>query len=224
MNKPEIWIGARGWRHESWVGEFYPDDMPHDWWLAYYTNEFDTVLVPWDYLQNARAETLQAWLDEANEDFVFFIELPLSASKAQVETVLDALGPRVGGILLNDITSNSKIITDGIAAVDWLELAKARAPVAIDWGSLMPDSAAIDLSYPLGCYWCPEEKDLIECGGSLGIAELNSVTRHDPKLIKNLLENCRSVPGPTTIGLFFGGDAPRIDEMRNAIMILQMLG
>ena len=224
MSKPEIWIGARGWRHESWLGGFYPDDMPQEWWLAYYSNEFDSVLVPWDYLKDARPDTLQTWIEEASDSFVFFIELPLSAPKELVVKILETLGPRLGGILLNSITTTDEITSDVIAAADWIEIAKAHAPIAVYRKSLTSSGDLIAQQYQWGCYWRPDAENCHQCHGDLGIAEVQSGTIHDPKSLKNILEHCRSVQGPTTIGLFFGGDAPRIDEMRNAIMILQMLG
>lgn len=224
MKKPELWIGARGWRHASWVGDFYPDDIPREWWLAYYSNEFEAVLVPWGYLQEADTDILQAWLDDTSDNFGFFIELPLSASKTHVEMVLNTLGPRLRGILLDDINGSSEVAADVIPAPVWLESAKNRAPIAVNWNAVTPNSDLTAQRYQLGCYWWPEQHDLNECGGSLGIAELDSNSSHDPKSLKNLLEHCRSVQGPTTIGLFFAGDSPSIDEMRNALMILQMLG
>lgn len=225
MMKPELCIGARGWRHESWVGEFYPDDMPRDWWLAYYSNEFDAVLVPWNYLQDAQPDIVQSWLDDTDETFRFFLELPASASKERVKTVLDTLGPRLGGILFNEIINESKISADNsFPLAEWVDIATAYAPLAVDWGSAQSSGFSIVNQYQLGCYWRLEENDPTDCGGSLGIAELNSSSSHDPKSLKNFMQHCRSVHGPTTIGFFFAGDSPSIDEMRNAIMILQMLG
>jgi len=224
MKKPELWIGARGWRHASWVGDFYPDDMPQEWWLAYYSNEFDAVLVPWAYLQDMQSDALQTWLDDTDENFAFFVELPLSASKKHVSIILDAFKPRLGGILLNQITTAAEVTANVKAATDWIENAKQYAPIAVAWDCIQAGNSLLSQRHQLGCYWRPEEHELHECGGSLGIAELNSISSHDPKSLKNLLEHCRSVLGPSTISLFFGGDSPSIDEMRNAIMILQMLG
>ena len=48
-------LGARGWRHAHWENDFYPDDLPPDWQLAYYANEFSTVLVQ---LKNGRSRQM----------------------------------------------------------------------------------------------------------------------------------------------------------------------
>jgi len=39
-----IRVGVFGWEHEHWIGTFYPDDLPEDWRLSYYANEFSVVL------------------------------------------------------------------------------------------------------------------------------------------------------------------------------------
>ena len=221
MNKPEIRIGARGWRHESWFGEFYPDEMPHEWWLTYYSNEFENVLVPWSYLQDCEVATVQTWLDDTHDRFVFFLELAASASPQYVEAILRTLSPRLGGVLITECNSNA-ITADKLSAVEWIDSATTYAPVAVKWDAITADVVTNALSRPLGCFWRPEQTQLSQCTG-LGIAEISG-NNHTPKDLKKIIEHCRSVQGATTISLFFGGDTPSIEEMRNAIMILQMLG
>jgi len=221
MNKPEIRIGARGWRHESWIGDFYPDDMPHEWWLTYYSNEFENVLVPWSYLRDCEAETVQTWLDDTHDRFVFFLEVAASASQQHVENILRTLSPRLGGVLITG--SDSDVIsTDEISRVKWIDVATTYAPMAVKWDSVAADVATNALSHRFGCYWRPEQTERTQCIG-IGIAEISG-NNHTPKDLKKIIEHCRSVEGATTISLFFGGDTPSIEEMRNAIMILQMLG
>ncbi len=80
--KQNINIGAYGWRHSHWLNDFYPDDLPvageEDWRLAYYSNEFNTVLVPADYWhsqsEQAQAVDCECWLDDVNDEFQFFVE------------------------------------------------------------------------------------------------------------------------------------------------------
>ncbi len=76
--KKNIRAGAYGWRHKHWLGNFYPDDLPtggdEDWRLSYYSNEFSTVLVPFDYWQNQETSDCESWIDDVNDDFQFFVE------------------------------------------------------------------------------------------------------------------------------------------------------
>jgi len=68
-----IRIGALGWRHAHWSGEFYPEDLPEDWQLSYYANEFNTVLVAEeDWKPNL--EDLDEWVEEVPDGFQFYFQ------------------------------------------------------------------------------------------------------------------------------------------------------
>ncbi|QCU89614.1 hypothetical protein [Thiomicrorhabdus sediminis] len=56
MEFENIQIGTLGWQHESWQGGFYPEDMPEDWQLDFYANQFHCLLVP--------EPTWLAWTDD----------------------------------------------------------------------------------------------------------------------------------------------------------------
>ena len=45
MSDKNITVGSYGWRHPHWRGSFYPEDLPEDWQLSYYSNEFSVVMV-----------------------------------------------------------------------------------------------------------------------------------------------------------------------------------
>ena len=45
LTSQRILIGASGWLHSGWQEQFYPEDLPQDWQLAYYGNEFPVVLI-----------------------------------------------------------------------------------------------------------------------------------------------------------------------------------
>jgi len=69
-------VGAWGWKHPEWEKDvFYPDDLPADWQLSYYSNEFDVVVVPASYW-TADGYGEEDWLDDVEDDFVFYIEWP----------------------------------------------------------------------------------------------------------------------------------------------------
>jgi len=69
-------VGAWGWKHPEWEKDvFYPDDLPADWQLSYYSNEFDVVVVPANYW-SADGYGEEDWLDDVEDDFVFYIEWP----------------------------------------------------------------------------------------------------------------------------------------------------
>lgn len=78
--KKSIHLGAYGWHHEHWFSTFYPDDIPtgetgeEDWLLTYYSNAFDTVIVPADYWCTDKKVDCENWLDDVHADFQFLVE------------------------------------------------------------------------------------------------------------------------------------------------------
>ena len=72
--KQTINVGAYGWLHRHWTNSFYPEDLPADWRLGYYSNEFNTVLVPSFYWQEQYLTDCAALLDDVHSGFQFFIE------------------------------------------------------------------------------------------------------------------------------------------------------
>lgn len=71
-------LGTCSWAGVDWSETYYPHDLPGDWWLGYYANDCDCVFLPADEWRGAaRAQLLEA-LDEAPEELVLFLELPVS--------------------------------------------------------------------------------------------------------------------------------------------------
>ena len=71
----EVLVGARGWQFSGWLADYYPEDLPQDWQLGYYCNEFRTVLVPQQVLLSADREELTDWFASLSEQFRFCIEI-----------------------------------------------------------------------------------------------------------------------------------------------------
>jgi hypothetical protein len=69
----EILVGAVGWRRPDWRGVFYPQDLPGEWRLSYYANEFSCVLVPPDYWLEGALPDVARWREEVPEGFEFHV-------------------------------------------------------------------------------------------------------------------------------------------------------
>lgn len=108
--KQMINLGAYGWRHKHWSNTFYPEDLPvedgEDWRLAYYSNEFNAVLVPADYWQTEQIDDCEDWLDSVHPDFQFFVE----CHHGMFDT-----------ISLTDLTGALKKLTPRLSALVFLE-------------------------------------------------------------------------------------------------------
>lgn len=99
MSNEHFVVGSLGWDHAQWVGLFYPDDLPEDWRLTYYANEFRGVLVPAASWRSTGADTLSRWLGDVPDRFLFFLEWSGSAGQEQVAQCAHILGSRYGGVV-----------------------------------------------------------------------------------------------------------------------------
>lgn len=99
-----VQVAARGWDHPGWVTDFYPDDLPEDWRLTYYANEFSRVVVPSEVMRGADEAMLASWADDVGERFRFFIEIPeelaWSLGPEGLQHNLAVLGDKLGGVLM----------------------------------------------------------------------------------------------------------------------------
>jgi hypothetical protein len=99
-------VGAYGWLHPHWLGGFYHEDMPEEWQLNYYSNEFNCVLVPADYWHAEHGYDCDSWLDDVHENFVFYLELPATLltdrAKKQFLQQVTLLQPKLAGIVVNE--------------------------------------------------------------------------------------------------------------------------
>ena len=98
-------IGARGWRHQQWLGTYYPDDLPEDWRLTYYANDFQTVLVPKEYWDIKKGYELDEWHEAVGGEFQFYIECPNLEGKGErqlFENQCSQLGDLLGGLVVPD--------------------------------------------------------------------------------------------------------------------------
>lgn len=100
-------LGAIGWDHDSWVGGFYPDDMPPEWRLAYYNTHFECVLLPYHQWSTRALAELNSWREDTLERFRFLLEHPPGALSDEDRARIDALaekavvpGPEENGRML----------------------------------------------------------------------------------------------------------------------------
>jgi len=91
-------VGACGWQHAHWTGDFYPEDLPLDWRLNYYANEFPVVLLPEREWKNGQAEW-QSWLDEVEPGFGFYLQYTQPPDARQQIALSKALGDHLQGFV-----------------------------------------------------------------------------------------------------------------------------
>lgn len=110
---PGVCLGSYGWQHAHWDGVFYPDDLPEDWQLAYYSNEFSAVLVPRSYWETGTGFDVESWQEDVSDDFRFYIEWPFNHAEGEDASLCleqcQGLGRLFGGIVVNQ---DFELITD----------------------------------------------------------------------------------------------------------------
>src|SRR3546814_1161139 len=76
MNAPlsRIHIGCSGWNYRHWRGAFYPEDLPAKGWFAYYARQFDTVEINNSFYRLPKAETFDAWREQAPAGFCYAVK------------------------------------------------------------------------------------------------------------------------------------------------------
>lgn len=96
-------IGTYGWKQDSKTSSFYPEDLPEDWQLDYFSNAFRVVLVPQTQWLNWSEEALHDVMDSVEGDFEFYfaVQEGLNATKLeQLKRVVSVLGKRASGVVL----------------------------------------------------------------------------------------------------------------------------
>ena len=220
IESPGLLIGAYGWRHPQWAGSFYPDDMPEDWWLPYYSNEFSVVLVPECDIHNAvgiSSDMIESWGDDVNDGFLFFIELNDIQNCQKVVSLLEPIWPFIGGFVLNCQVAESGQFIDAVNVLNKV------APVCIGKQAADLIEKSInhgDLSVRPGQFGYSQETDVEAMAGDMALVLCEKLTDSGPKKIRELVDNCLvNMKGVPFQALFVGGGASSADIAKQAITI-----
>ncbi len=148
MSGTNLQVGAYGWLHQSWQGSFYPDDLPQEWYLDFYSNEFNTVMIPADYWQAGTGYDCTAWLQGIHDDFRFYVEFPaaLSGNKRELalfEQQLRCLQGVLSGVVVTQQLPGSEVVIQALqAAVEQTVLFSNTSLKGLDCQPLWQPSAA----------------------------------------------------------------------------------
>lgn len=224
ISRPEIRVGARGWQHAAWENSFYPDDLPVNWRFSFYSNEFQTVLVPYAYLTRYSTEQWQEWVDDSGKDFAFYVEVVQDAAWEQLGGMLSLLGEQLKGVVL---VIEKQPDLDALASL--IQQIKSIAPISIRReGSAVSDR---DMKTLQSCY------EVNECwdggsqppvwghgGAAIILRSCSDVQQNSPDILRQLVEKGLGYAGNCdTLALLFDGAPPKISDMRNAQTITELL-
>ncbi|MDE2795758.1 MAG: DUF72 domain-containing protein [Gemmatimonadota bacterium] len=111
MSAPRLWTGTSGFSYKEWKGSFYPDKLPANRMLEYYSRRLSSVEINNTFYRLPRAEMLERWASQVPEDFAFVLKASRRITHMKrlkdagdpldylVRTAVGALGDRLGPIL-----------------------------------------------------------------------------------------------------------------------------
>ncbi len=70
----DIRIGCSGFLYDHWKGSFYPDDLPKNHWLEFYSKRFSTVELNVTFYRLPERETFAKWYLSTPAGFIFSLK------------------------------------------------------------------------------------------------------------------------------------------------------
>ncbi|MES9872074.1 MAG: hypothetical protein ABW146_03105 [Candidatus Sedimenticola sp. 6PFRAG7] len=202
-------VGARGWEHEGWCGSFYPEDLPPEWRLTYYANEFRSVLLPADRWIDADEEVIGSWCDDVHEAFSFFLELPGEG---------DAPDDLPGRLL-----SIASIMDGVLAGVLWTGTddvpQSLKGQCADDIVFYRPSVLARDQG-GVRAFGCCAGQD----ADSVDLLLLDGASCADLRELRRLFESSGLGHGACASGVFVDGEVVDAERMHQMETLAQLLG
>jgi len=74
--KPKIWIGCPIWANKDWNGKIYPFNAKNQDYLSLYAKQFNTIELNVTHYQIPNEETINRWLTETENGFLFCPKFP----------------------------------------------------------------------------------------------------------------------------------------------------
>ena len=220
--KPEIRVGARGWQYDQWKTEFYPEDLPQDWRFSYYSNEYNTVLVPRQYMEQHSPEDWHDWVDDAQSNFQFYVEIAESSQWSEVNPYLQALDNRLQGVVVEIET-----LRDVDALAKLINKLKRVAPISLKNtinGVSEQDMKTLHTCYEVnGCWDGGAEAPIWKYGAGAVLIRDGRQT-NGPENVRQFIEKgFEFADNSQTLVVFFAGPSPKISEIQSTRMITELM-
>lgn len=223
MLETDLLVGMVGWDRDEWVGGFYPDDLPQDWRLGFYTNRLRAVLVPQDTWQ-APGLDVSVWRDDLYPEFRMVLEwmLPTEAPVAAVEAFLAQHEPIMENVDAYLVT----LVNPGDAAREAIGLLNNYRPVCLRGAEGSTYIApGVD---GLGQCWLADSEPLPPPPGSYLVC---LTSERSPRIVRDLIEKIDAWAAAAGeaghkvggAGLFFTGDVDA-EKAVEARTIAELMG
>lgn len=226
-----VLMGTCGWKHQAWLNDFYSDDLPEDWRLGFYSNEFPVVYVPaaeWLQVVDSEDEDLSEWTEEVSENFRFILEISAEFldDEPRFRAALDkakALDEFCLGLVLK---LTPKICNDFDLFQKYIDMAKEIASVCVDrQGNMFSDECnKLLASENISEVWDGESAETENyTRGLLAICRVSG-DELDMAALRKVVEHCLTTSSEECISvLCIDGNPPSLELLRNADIILNLL-
>lgn len=203
-----LFLGSHGWDHAAWQGSYYPDDLPDDWRLSYYANEFSCLLV--DATAFGVGGPLD-WAADTPDGFRVLVAIE-SAEAALAPRWADLLGGRLAAWVLRPAGDDAKTAAAVVAAL------RPFAPVLMDLaGAPHPDRYTQAASI-----WRPGAQTQ---SGSCAVGVVDASAPLTPATLRGHLEAFMAHAARATEAyLCFDGAPPALENLAQAKILAELLG
>lgn len=218
-------VGACGWEYAGWIDDYYPDSLPDDWRLTYYSNEFRRVLIPPDYWQRFGPDVAARWAEDVHADFRFLPELRLSAdgglpAAADLRRWCAPLAGAIAAVVLHldaHAPPTAQGLSEALAQLDGI------GPLVVDGParSLESYEEVIVQAGARDCWRPGADRAFGDCPvGRLTPSEATADLRQLRALVEQFIE--QAAPGDD-LTLLFEGAPPSTQRMNDVAVILSLL-
>jgi len=70
----QFWVGTSGFSYKEWKGSFYPEDLPDNEMLNYYSQKLPAVEINNTFYRMPKASLLESWAEQVPESFRFVLK------------------------------------------------------------------------------------------------------------------------------------------------------
>ena len=219
-----ILIGSLGWQHLAWQESFYPEDLPVDWRLGYYVNEFPLAVVT--SLEQELSEDLYAEIEECGDRLSLLIAVELDPAADPRQPLADAcefarqLGEVCIGLLLQ---CNPDSFSEPQLLLNRLRDCPVELPLCLDAQQPLSDVWREQLaSRGIGWSWNRyQERDGLAVG-PLGVIVISGDC--SARDLRERVEAALQQAGQgRRMALVFAGDPPAVEQMRQTKTIEELL-
>ncbi len=235
-NDYRIRFGTVGWQHPSWQQGYYPEELPEDWWLPFYGNEFPVVGVPASLWSDEPASQVDEWLENSDEHFRFIFEWRWTNADDLREFCqrLLPLQGRVLGVQLqlawpcrlqqNElVTSLTAIAASTTLCLELMNEDYTRPVSSVDVDD--EELKALLLAAKANCCWhgSEEANALFFQASKLAVTKITDPTI-SPQQLRRVLETCSAqIQFHDAMVMLFDGQPPSLNKVQEAMVMLELL-